>query len=72
MKFPSFGSLDTVRNRKVPAFLGIQIFLAMGIPGIKDTSFKSFDLLHYFWHDRYRFFRSQRSVNKIILHIYYH
>ena len=35
MKFPSLGSLDAVGNRKVAAFLGIQVVLAMGVPGYK-------------------------------------
>ena len=57
--------------QKILSFLCLQIFFIVCITGIEHLSIKILDLLCHFGHNRLSFFCSKRTVNKIILHIYY-
>jgi hypothetical protein len=63
---------DAMRNRQLPAFLGVHISICMGILCEQDGNPRFFILLYlglYLRNDGNRFRCSKRSVDKIILHI---
>ena len=70
-KLPSLASSDAVRDRKISAFLGLQIIRAVRVAGKEHSSFKGVNGLHHCGQNCGGLRGSECAVNKILLHVNY-